>query len=1222
MSLFSSIEAIRPDAPVVEISKISTLNTISEIKVNPSSGCFTYAEPALENRFIIWRAMGTDLYLEERSFEENLKSASVCFRFKNEIILPGTLIVESDCKVLVLVATTSCVHRVGLTSPNEFDLGCSVFASVGEQFVNHPSNWYVYNASGTPHLSACMLNAEKEALFGLADEDGSILLVTLCPYGADGAPAQDVLRHGSRLRRILVGLLHGVGSAGVEGGGQLGSSSMVDLSALYSSETSDVVLCSLSYDCQLRLWSCSRKSVIHTVDMRQCLRQFSHDDQPDWQCVCKWRLKCTAIERTWVVVLYLCIKGVDRFFVFVPSITTHHQVQLVRCIDFPAFDLEVVDFCVNDFRFIALYLQKQRLVLKWKEICLQEYEHGPWVDCEDGDVYLSGGAVSASQLMGKIFHNPLLAYQSVERALRISCGDAYTRPGDFASLRSKLFDYLEDNGVAVRVGGAGKWKESATLESTLRTVWNSCVQYHNAAMRPIGLVYLRSCRMLAVVTTDRLLFQRDTAPLVLGFVPQFTYDDHRPAADCFSLIHRLIGAGEEQFFAGVEAAKTTPWQLINDELSRVVQDASANSLWQSFHRAMLLDEVVLFQALQVLAGHLDPTVSPNGGTPSKQPASSFKLSSYGASVTAAYFASTVGESALLCRAALFLMASWCYFRPESKLPSSTWTTMHSELVPKLSLLCQCYVLLKHIGSKTIGEHCRSDWLLVADLLRKLTASSRVANLKIKTRTGEGDSHHFGKFVVDLYVHVLKMFWPTGGIGGGGCLQLLDFLLENRMYADVRRLVERVNRMPSTAVVKALRIYYDAMACLRMKEPQQAYEKFLTAFIGLVDNFNSVQGRLGFDKESFFMHTAALFDKAGFGEQAIQLCLDHLRLLETEPPDLWHMLCRLYCNSGQYAEAVQAVVKIQHQPTLEDSLTNLVRRVVDRGLGSELCNCNFGQAEQTFVGILEKMARENKPTDDTYYDMLFAHLNFKMKYRTAAHCMYEKAKRLEAEPASASTLNSQSAALYLAATALNFARPQFRYLYFNQQPITLQQLRAEALLVEGFLRVDNGKLQRRPTVDYTFEQLLRKGHLELAENLCKAYQLPMEKVASVMALNTAWDRLKQLIDRHAHKPELYHAACASLLNSRRLVPAWLIDQYKETEPVGAMVLFLEHGELEAAVQCASKLLRDRAQEQQPLLPVLELDNLYVVLEKSANLNLLETLIAELQRYSDTVLSQRQ
>ncbi|KRX72348.1 hypothetical protein T4E_5519, partial [Trichinella pseudospiralis] len=95
-------------------------------------------------------------------------------------------------------------------------------------------------------------------------------------------------------------------------------------------------------------------------------------------------------------------------------------------------------------------------------------------------------------------------------------------------------------------------------------------------------------------------------------------------------------------------------------------------------------------------------------------------------------------------------------------------------------------------------------------------------------------------------------------------------------------------------------------------------------------------------------------------------------------------------------------------------------------------------------------------------MLFAHLNFKMKYRTAAHCMYEKAKRLEAEPAS--TLNSQSSALYLATTALNFARPQFRYLYFNQQLITLEQLRAEALLVESALRVDNGKLQRRPTVD--------------------------------------------------------------------------------------------------------------------------------------------------------------
>ncbi|KAJ1369677.1 hypothetical protein KIN20_031193 [Parelaphostrongylus tenuis] len=79
----------------------------------PSSGVCTFPSDCLfPDRFILWRAIGQKLYLEERSLCRTVVQNTLCLDFSRTPILPGTSIALFEPGILcIVVPTQSTVHR-------------------------------------------------------------------------------------------------------------------------------------------------------------------------------------------------------------------------------------------------------------------------------------------------------------------------------------------------------------------------------------------------------------------------------------------------------------------------------------------------------------------------------------------------------------------------------------------------------------------------------------------------------------------------------------------------------------------------------------------------------------------------------------------------------------------------------------------------------------------------------------------------------------------------------------------------------------------------------------------------------------------------------------------------------------------------------------------------------------------------------------------------------
>ncbi|GMT01222.1 hypothetical protein PENTCL1PPCAC_23396, partial [Pristionchus entomophagus] len=77
-----------------------------------SSGTFTFpASSPWRDRFIVWRATGTLLILEERSVRHSVIDSCIAFNFSRAPIVPGTTITLLSNVLSIVVTTQSSVHR-------------------------------------------------------------------------------------------------------------------------------------------------------------------------------------------------------------------------------------------------------------------------------------------------------------------------------------------------------------------------------------------------------------------------------------------------------------------------------------------------------------------------------------------------------------------------------------------------------------------------------------------------------------------------------------------------------------------------------------------------------------------------------------------------------------------------------------------------------------------------------------------------------------------------------------------------------------------------------------------------------------------------------------------------------------------------------------------------------------------------------------------------------
>uniref|UniRef100_A0A914GWM9 Uncharacterized protein n=1 Tax=Globodera rostochiensis TaxID=31243 RepID=A0A914GWM9_GLORO len=96
----------------ITISTDAPVRSLTTAEVQPSAGSFSSTEGGLQNRFILWRADGANLFLNEFSVDRDLVDASLCINFSQSLLVPGTQLFIVRRKLLLLVVPTqSGIHR-------------------------------------------------------------------------------------------------------------------------------------------------------------------------------------------------------------------------------------------------------------------------------------------------------------------------------------------------------------------------------------------------------------------------------------------------------------------------------------------------------------------------------------------------------------------------------------------------------------------------------------------------------------------------------------------------------------------------------------------------------------------------------------------------------------------------------------------------------------------------------------------------------------------------------------------------------------------------------------------------------------------------------------------------------------------------------------------------------------------------------------------------------
>ncbi|VDM50912.1 unnamed protein product, partial [Toxocara canis] len=97
------------------------LRSLDSDEAQSSAGCFDFGEETpFKDRFIIWRARGANLDVEERSVECDLMSdTSLCVNFARAHIVPGTQFNFANGKLVFVVPTQTAIHRFFIQMPKE-----------------------------------------------------------------------------------------------------------------------------------------------------------------------------------------------------------------------------------------------------------------------------------------------------------------------------------------------------------------------------------------------------------------------------------------------------------------------------------------------------------------------------------------------------------------------------------------------------------------------------------------------------------------------------------------------------------------------------------------------------------------------------------------------------------------------------------------------------------------------------------------------------------------------------------------------------------------------------------------------------------------------------------------------------------------------------------------------------------------------------------------------
>nr|CDJ94169.1 C. briggsae CBR-NPP-6 protein [Haemonchus contortus] len=299
--VFTESFAAKPVRTLV-VNTNAPLHSINT-NIDPSSGVCTFpSDSQFPDRFILWRAIGQKLFLEERSLCRTIVDGTMCLDFSRTPILPGTSIALFDQNVLcIVVPTQSTVHRFYarlIYDPTEMINRevPSIFTQIIEkEFLVDNHTLYQLTTNGHAFRSSVIHQPDLSRIAYCMTE-GQLVVVTMYANMYDKVEEVTFREYGF-MKRLL---------------GEASSSGVADVSGLDKEEgdssSSENMFYAVYRDGTLRAWNAETQRV-HYIDV--C--KLDSTTGVDQECLRSLRVKAYQIESAVVLVVAIATSKNTKF---------------------------------------------------------------------------------------------------------------------------------------------------------------------------------------------------------------------------------------------------------------------------------------------------------------------------------------------------------------------------------------------------------------------------------------------------------------------------------------------------------------------------------------------------------------------------------------------------------------------------------------------------------------------------------------------------------------------------------------------------------------------------------------------------------------------------------------------------------------------------------------------------------------------------------------------
>ncbi|KAF3422683.1 hypothetical protein E2986_06785 [Frieseomelitta varia] len=1099
-----------PDQTVPEKWHEITLNTggsqstLQDIKVPERAGGYSYNDGSkyfTRNRFIYWRICHDVLELVEHSLDINLANCRVRYKFTDTPILDGISIHETVNSVIILIATVSSVHKLSFPHPERIhknehslstykDLGIqSIFSEVSAQTVKKtkedPHMFHVITNAGTtnspvPHAAASWFIPLQEALFALAYNSGTILLLRL--------DTKTGLVHTSELKQdsIVPRFLSGIATA-FRG---RSSEAHVAMSLTIHSCENDTYLFALCREGNIRMWSCNKTQCVAVTDTAIDNRVASQGAQGHIL------RKTLGPNNELYLGIFLKFNTRCEFSILKP-IQENGMFKFVRVCTKFAQDQHLVDFFFTTTRLWAVWRTTDMDTVEVTHAQLSltgarvnsEWEAAVLEQTPDRDYILSDADTDPRQAyINYIFQPGQFSLTDITKALNI-----YRRSNYMEDQILSAAELKERVCIAVEVEIQAEIMDYELMDEDYLEIANRCwskfyscvIQYHANSTRPVGLLLLPSVYGVVLLKKSCFSLLRPMEALeYLMFCNEKSYtsrfkttpvlsQDEDICQDLITLMSALVLL-EEQLS---EETKTTikrelyhlksPDIIIDDLLSKLMLESEepiSNFIMHhpSCHRLSNVRDISSAMAM------LLETLTYDLGQPNKLDLNDDHDASKLLVNINHFFGSHLGISGIsksvaqitqlrfaICRN-LSILQQMILLRPEL-FDSRSLHSIKSSLAPKTVVLMQAYyvvtwicestalpmpvqslldssvqrlTLLKLVDSRANIGFKQHRSLSLLELFIQSSGAKHAHNLMAHTNLNATTliPWHYG--MLTHITFIAQLIWPRSGN-----FIFPEWLLSSCQFLLVQEYVRLLNTWCEWN--SASRKFILAVALLEMGEAQKACDHFLRASRGiLTDEFLTdalLESSILSENSSlvqYYLKVIKLFEEHNASDCIIELAETAILMADKDDPNLptLHSIVFMqHLNLGHHIKAYNCLNSNPDVARRVDCLRQLVVTLFERKKLIDLISFPYVDMYEDLERIVEGRARSVDLMENNYYNFLYSfHIN-KGNMRKAASVMYEQAMRLSQESQSVAIVSRQAQCLLACINALHLVSEKYRWI---------------------------------------------------------------------------------------------------------------------------------------------------------------------------------------------------